>query len=215
MRIVFSFTLPLLAFSFSFLGGLKIPTLENLQHALTPSRFGDKKLCIITGTSSGLGKQTARQLLTTGNWHVIGAVRDLDKMNEVAIDEGFDLSSFTAMECNLSSFASVRKFAKDVIALKAGRPIDRLVFNAAVYQPTLDYAKWSEDNIEQQLQTNYLSHFLMCSLLMPEMKESKDPRVIAVGSVTGNDNTVRVLMNLVFIPRTIPLTLLFLLRILC
>ena len=40
------------------------------------------------------------------------------------------------------------------------------------------------------MQTNFLSHFLMISKLMPEMGGSPDPRVTLVGSVTGNDNTV-------------------------
>lgn len=40
------------------------------------------------------------------------------------------------------------------------------------------------------MQINYLSHFLMISRLMEGMKEADDPRVVMVGSVTGNDNTV-------------------------
>ena len=40
------------------------------------------------------------------------------------------------------------------------------------------------------MQINYLSHFLMISLLMPDMVRARDPRIILVGSVTGNDNTV-------------------------
>lgn len=32
------------------------------------------------------------------------------------------------------------------------------------------WAKWSKDGIEQQMQSNFLSHFLMISLLMPFMK---------------------------------------------
>ena len=48
------------------------------------AKFGDKKIAVITGTSSGLGKMTARALLRTGEWHVVGAVRDLDKMELVA-----------------------------------------------------------------------------------------------------------------------------------
>jgi light-dependent protochlorophyllide reductase len=73
---------------------------------------------------------------------------------------------------------------------KVGKPIDRLICNAGVYQPSLPYAKWSVDDHEQTMQINYLSHFLMISLLLDDMTEAKDPRVIMVGSVTGNDNTV-------------------------
>ena len=60
----------------------------------------------------------------------------------------------------------------------------------SVYQPSLPYAKWSIDGHEQTMQINFLSHFLMISKLLDGMKEAPDPRVIMVGSVTGNDNTV-------------------------
>lgn len=152
-------------------------------------KFGDKKLCIITGTSSGLGKETAKALLKTGKWHVIGACRDLDKMKVVAEEEGFPQADFTCMKCDLNSFKSVREFATAVIDFKIGKPLDRFVCNAAVYQPLKD-VKWSEDGHEQQLQTNFLSHFLLTSLLLPELKKAEKPRVVMVGSVTGNDNTV-------------------------
>lgn len=153
-------------------------------------KFGNKKICVITGTSSGLGKQTAKALIQTGQWHVIGAVRDLDKMAEVATEEEFDMSSFTPLYCDLASFASVRSFVKNVEEFKSGQPLDRLVCNAAVYQPSLDVAKYTEDDIEQQLQINHLSQFLMVSLFLDDMREAQKPRVIMVGSVTGNDNTV-------------------------
>lgn len=167
-----------------------IPSIKDISQAIDAQKFGQKKLCVITGTSSGLGRSTAKQLLSTGRWHVIGAVRDLDKMATVAEVDEFDPKSFTAMECDLGSFDSVRKFVNDLNEFKSGRHIDRLVCNAAVYQPSLDYAKYTVDDIEQQAQINYLSHFLMCSLLLPDLKEAKGARVIMVGSVTGNDNTV-------------------------
>ena len=94
------------------------------------------------------------------------------------------------MEIELNSFDSVRQFCADLQEFKLGKPVDRLICNAAVYQPSLPYAKWSVDGHEQQMQINYLSHFLLVSLLMEDVASAPDPRVIMVGSVTGNDNTV-------------------------
>jgi protochlorophyllide reductase len=51
-------------------------------------------------------------------------------------------------------------------------------------------AKWSKDNIEQQLQINHLSHFLLCSLLINDVAKAKKGRMIIVGSITGNTNTI-------------------------
>ena len=179
------------AAGFKFMSNFKMPTIQGqLREQKAEAKFGSKKLVVITGTSSGLGRKTARSLLRTGRYHVVGAVRDLDKMEAVAEIEGFPEEDFTAMEVELNSFDSVRKFCDELNTMKMGRPIDRLICNAAVYQPSLPYAKWSVDGHEQQMQINFLSHFLMVSLLLDEIALAPDPRVILVGSVTGNDNTV-------------------------
>jgi len=176
---------------FKFMSNWKLP--DKIDHAEAQKlqeRFGDKKLVVITGTSSGLGRKTARALLRTDKYHVIGAVRDIDKMEAVAEIDDFNMDNFTPMECELNDFESVRKFVKELEEFKMSKPVDRLICNAGVYQPSLPYAKWSKDGLEQTMQINYLSHFLMCSLLMEDMAKAPDPRVIMVGSVTGNDNTV-------------------------
>lgn len=100
-------------------------------------------------------------LLRTGDYHVVGAVRDLDKMEVVAEVDGFDMNNFTPLHLELNSFDSVHKFCDELMEFKMTKPIDRLICNAGVYQPSLDYAKWSADGHEQTMQVNFLSHFLM------------------------------------------------------
>ena len=78
----------------------------------------------------------------------------------------------------------------DLKAFKGSRPIDSLVCNAAVYLPAKSVPSYTSDDIEESLQINHLSHFLLVSLLMDDVKKSKDPRVVIVGSITGNTNTV-------------------------
>ena len=177
--------------AFKQFSNFKLPSIGGVKADLEArAKFGDKKLVVVTGTSSGLGRKTARALVRTGKYHVVGAVRDVDKMAVVAEIEDFDTDRFTAMECELNSFESVRDFCKNLDEWRCNKPIDRLICNAGVYQPSLPYAKWSADGHEQTMQINYLSHFLMISLLMPDMVRARDPRIILVGSVTGNDNTV-------------------------
>ena len=107
---------------FNFGGSSKIPA--------------NKKICVVTGTSSGLGKETAKDLLKKGNYYVILAVRDIEKMQKIADQEGFDKSSYSILELDLASFQSTKNFYKKLQSIK-NRPLDRLVCNAAVYQPAL------------------------------------------------------------------------------
>ena len=127
-----------------------------------------------------MGLETAARLLGTGEYHVFGAVRDLDKMRCVSNEMDFPADDFTPLEVDLESFDSVRAFCKELEKAKLNRPIDRLICNAATYQPD-ETPEHTVDGHEQILQVNYLSHFLLVSLLLPGMAMAADPRVIMVG----------------------------------
>ena len=85
---------------------------------------------------------------------MVGAVRDIDKMEAVAEIEEFDEALFTPMLCELNSFDSVNEFCDSLEEWKCGKPIDRLICNAGVYQPSLETAKWSADGHEQTMQVS-------------------------------------------------------------
>jgi protochlorophyllide reductase len=73
--------------------------------------------------------------------------------------------------------------------------VDCLVCNAAVYLPTAKEPRFSADGFEISVGTNHLGHFLLANLLLEDLKKRKEtsksaPRLVIVGSITGNDNTV-------------------------
>lgn len=103
----------------------------------TGPSIGNKKLCVVTGTTSGLGRETVRALLNKQEYFVVCAVRDTKKMEEVAAKEGFDTKSLKVIELDLASFDSTRKFISRLNDFKKSKKVDRLVCNAAVYQPAL------------------------------------------------------------------------------
>lgn len=88
------------------------------------------ELVVITGCSSGLGRETVKNLLATDKYHVVGAVRDVDKMEAVAEIDQFNMDNFHIMECELNSFESVHKFCEDLKEYQLAKPIDRLICNA-------------------------------------------------------------------------------------
>ncbi|XP_012850598.1 PREDICTED: LOW QUALITY PROTEIN: protochlorophyllide reductase [Erythranthe guttata] len=149
-----------------------------------------KGTVIITGASSGLGLATAKALSESGKWHVVMACRDFLKAEKAAKSAGMAKESYTIMHLDLSSLDSVRQFVDNF--KRSGRPLDVLVCNAAIYQPTAKEPSFTADGFELSVGTNHLRHFLLSRLLPDDMKESDYPskRLIIVGSITGNTNTL-------------------------
>lgn len=65
--LLFVVALSSLANGFKGMSNWKLPSLKGtLLELEAKEKFGDKKLVVITGTSSGLGRATARHLIRTG-----------------------------------------------------------------------------------------------------------------------------------------------------
>jgi protochlorophyllide reductase len=141
---------------------------------------------IITGASSGVGLQAARALAQRDNWHVVMACRDLPKTAQAVQSLGMAPDKYTIMHLDLGSLAGVRQFVADFRA--TGRSLDALVCNAAVYLPRLKEPMYSPDGYEISVATNHLGHFLLCNLLLEDLKKSAspDPRLVILGTVTAN-----------------------------
>ncbi len=142
-----------------------------------PSQAG--KRAIVTGANVGLGFQTARELARAGA-QVVMACRSVER-GQAAADkikaEQPGAQVFVA-QLDLSSLASVRKFAADVLA--AGEPLDILVNNAGIMM--LPKREVSPDGFEMQMATNYLGHFALTGLLLPVLLRSSAPRVVSLSS---------------------------------
>eukprot|EP01025_Chloroclados_australasicus_P023864 TRINITY_DN2405_c0_g1_i6.p2 TRINITY_DN2405_c0_g1~~TRINITY_DN2405_c0_g1_i6.p2 ORF type:complete len:401 (-),score=63.67 TRINITY_DN2405_c0_g1_i6:701-1903(-) len=147
-----------------------------------------KKTVIITGTSSGLGLHAAKHLAASGDWHIIMANRDYSKTLLTAKQQGISRKDFTYLQCDLASLESVRKFVDEFRA--TGRSLDCLVCNAAVYLPVATEPSFTVEGFELSVGVNHLAHFLLANLLMPDLQKSDTKRMIIVGSITGNKNTL-------------------------
>lgn len=145
----------------------------------------NKPTVIITGTSSGVGLYTALAMYKRG-WHVVLANRDLDKAQKAADAVGMPIGSYTPIQIDLGSLQSVRRFVEMFRA--TGRSLDALVCNAAIYMPLLKAPLFSPEGFELTMTTNHLGHFLLCNLLLEDMKKSTyaDRRMVILGTVTHN-----------------------------
>jgi len=144
-----------------------------------------KSTVIITGASSGVGLYAAKALANRG-WHVIMACRDLAKAGIVAQNVDMPEGSYTILHVDLGDLGLVRKFVDEFRALR--RPLTALLCNAAIYMPLLKQPLRSPQGYELSMATNHLGHFLLCNLLMEDLKNSPaaDKRVVILGTVTHN-----------------------------
>ncbi|CAN1184167.1 Short-chain dehydrogenase TIC 32, chloroplastic [Linum perenne] len=123
---------------------------------------------IVTGASSGIGVETSRVLALRGA-HVVMAVRNVEAGTTVkeAILKEIPTAKVDVMELDLSSMASVKKFASDYVS--SGRPLNLLINNAGIMMIPFTL---SADKIELQFATNHVGHFLLTHLLLDTMKST-------------------------------------------
>jgi NAD(P)-dependent dehydrogenase (short-subunit alcohol dehydrogenase family) len=136
------------------------------------------KVIIITGSSSGLGYETAR-VLANKNATVIVAVRS--ELKGYAAVENIKAENPNAdiqmMLVDLSNLASVKKFSASF--KKKFNKLDLLINNAGVMNPP--YTK-TKDGFELQFGTNHLGHFALTGLLIDFLKKTPNSRIVNVSS---------------------------------
>ncbi|GAB4834426.1 Short-chain dehydrogenase TIC 32, chloroplastic [Ancistrocladus abbreviatus] len=144
---------------------------------------GNGLTAIVTGASSGIGAETTRVLAMRGV-HVVMAVRNVDAGKSVkeSILQEIPSAKIDIMELDLSSMASVRKFASEYNS--SGKPLNLLINNAGVMATPFQLSK---DNIQLQFATNHLGHFLLTNLLLNTMKRTvnesnREGRIVIVSS---------------------------------
>lgn len=144
-----------------------------------------KSTVVITGASSGVGLYAAKALANRG-WHVVMACRNLEKAEKAAQDLDIPKDNYTLMHIDLGSLESVRNFVKDFRA--SGKSLDALLCNAAIYMPLLKEPLRSPEGYELTMTTNHLGHFLLCNLMLEDLKNSPaaEKRMVILGTVTHN-----------------------------
>ena len=132
---------------------------------------------VITGANTGIGKETAR-ILAWRKARVIMGCRNITKGLEAAAEiiQSTGNRNIEVKKLNLASFQSVREFAEEVI--EEEERVHVLINNAGY----LGSFKSTVDGLENTIQVNYLSHFLLSRLLFDKLKACSPSRIINVSS---------------------------------
>lgn len=130
------------------------------------------KTVVVTGATSGLGKETARRLYAQGA-DVVLVARDEVKAAEVAGELGSGspgrspTGSVSTALADLSDLADVRALAIDL--QQRFERIDVLINNAGI---DIGEPRESKDGFELTLAVNYLAPFVLSTSLAPVMAEA-------------------------------------------
>jgi len=135
------------------------------------------KTVLVTGGTGGIGRATAMGLATMGA-HLAITGRDRERTEgaarEIGAVGGGQVDVFVA---DLSSQAEVRRLAVEV--LQTCPRIDVLVNNVGGYWNT---RRVTADGLEHTFALNHLAPFLLTNLLLNQLKQSRQARVVTVSS---------------------------------
>ncbi|BBN11182.1 hypothetical protein MPTK1_5g09770 [Marchantia polymorpha subsp. ruderalis] len=143
-----------------------------------------QQTAIVTGATSGLGKETARVLAKRGA-HVILVGRKMDTAEQVksVILRETPSAQVDLMPLDLSNMESVRNFVKEFEAKNISLNI--LVNNAGVFNREFLF---SDMGIEQMFATHVVGVFMLTELLLKKMKQSaKESGIEGRVVITGSD----------------------------
>lgn len=140
------------------------------------------KLVVITGANTGLGFETAKNLLELGYQILMGnrseekSIKAIEKLEEMGFNKGIDF-----IKLDLENRQSIENFVEEF--KKRDLKIDVLINNAGVLLPKYSL---SENSLEKHFDINFLGHFYLNYLLYPYLED--DALVVSLGSLSHKMN---------------------------
>lgn len=147
----------------------------------------DGKLAVVTGANSGIGYYTALELGRAGA-KVIAACRSETKGKAAvaAMQRAAPNGDFNFEALDLADLQSVREFAG---RLQGATPaLDILINNAGILG--LPKRQTTKDGFEAQIGTNFLGHFALTGLVLPQLIAAKAPRVVQLASIAHRQGRI-------------------------
>lgn len=143
------------------------------------------KRVVITGPTSGIGKEIAIQLAALGADLILGC-RDLKLGRQTAaeIRKQTRSAKVLVMQLDASSQQSIREFAREL--RRKYRRLDVLINNAAGNRGTLPRVD-SVDGIELTFATNVIAYYLLTHELRGLLTKSAGARIVNVASTWASD----------------------------
>lgn len=137
------------------------------------------KTILITGATDGIGRETARQLLTHGH-RVLLHGRTRERVQQTLESLGIHAGDRTATPVygDLADMRQVLALAEQV--RQQAPTLDVLLHNAGVYE---SQRHLTPDGFERTMAVNHFAPFLLTQALLETVKASPQGRIITVSSI--------------------------------
>lgn len=135
-----------------------------------------EKVVLITGASSGIGKETAK-LFQTKNWKVAATMRTPEKADDL-----HNIADIETFRLDVTDVNSIETAINDVLE-KFGR-IDAIINNAG-YGLVGAFEAATGEQIEKQFQTNVFGLMNVCREILPVFRKQKKGIIVNVASMGG------------------------------
>jgi len=143
--------------------------------------MSSNQVAVVTGSSSGIGLETALALARNG-FVTYATMRNLDKRNFIQPDADKEGLSIRVVQLDVTDENSVKKAIQSIVS-EAGR-IDLLVNNAG-YGLTGAFEDVSIDEVRAQYETNLFGVIRVTQAVLPIMRKQGSGRIINISSGAG------------------------------
>lgn len=139
-----------------------------------------QRVVLVTGSTGGLGRETARALARQGD-HVIVHGRNLERGEALVADiTAGGKGSARFYRADFGSLNDIRNLGTAI--LRDYDRLDVLVNNAGIYLPNSVERRLSDDGYELNFQINYLAGYVLTKMLIPLLEASAPAQIINVAS---------------------------------
>ncbi|MBE5750456.1 MAG: SDR family oxidoreductase [Clostridiales bacterium] len=141
------------------------------------------KKVVISGASGGLGFAMAKLLIEEYGCSVLGIARNEKKILNAIETLGDNKDKFTYQLFDVSKKENWTAFNEYLET--NGINIDLLINNAGFMLPFSKFENYTEQEIDEIINTNFVSNVYSIKTLLPNIKRSKTPAIVNIASAAG------------------------------
>lgn len=138
------------------------------------------KKVIISGASSGLGKELARKLILEHGCKVTGIARNEERLRQFKESLGEKSDSFSYYTFDVSVKENWESFSEQI--RQDGLMPDILINNAGILPKFDRFTNYTTDETEKVMNINFYSCIYSVNVLLPVILKSSSPAIINVAS---------------------------------